>query len=105
MKLTENLYSVTKIEDDRWSVVLADKNHPVFKAHFELNPILPAFLQIDIIAEILSKKIIEIKKAKFALPIKPNDNIVYCVVEKNSSARVKIFNQDNLVSSFSIIYE
>ncbi len=105
MKLTENLYSVTKIGDDRWSVILADETHPVFKAHFESNPILPAFLQLDIIAEILSKKIIEIQKAKFALPIKPNDSIVYFVVEKNDLARVKIFNQDALVSSFSMIYE
>lgn len=66
--LSKDLYSAKVLDEQRWEVALSGANHPVFKAHFKGNPLLPAFLQIDIFAELLEKKIVEIQI------VKPNRN-------------------------------
>lgn len=73
MKLIDDLYSTL----DGMKIKVADENHPVFKAHFPTNPILPGFLQIDIAQILLDKKFTMFKKIKFIHPIKPNDIIEY----------------------------
>jgi 3-hydroxyacyl-[acyl-carrier-protein] dehydratase len=104
-QLTQNLYSVKSLDSDRWEVKLTDANHPVFKAHFEGNPLLPAFLQIDIISEILAKKLIKIERAKFKLPILPNDTVIYEIIKRvDSSYRVKITKDERVTSEIRLVY-
>jgi 3-hydroxyacyl-[acyl-carrier-protein] dehydratase len=103
--LTNNLYTVKQLDEDRWEVVLDDENHPVFKAHFENYPLLPAFLQIDIFSEILSKHLVKIERAKFKLPILPNDKVIYEVVKQiEKSYRVKITKEGQVTSEIKVVY-
>ncbi|NOZ91635.1 MAG: 3-hydroxyacyl-ACP dehydratase [Epsilonproteobacteria bacterium] len=104
-RLTKNLYKSKQLDSSSWEVTLSDETHPVFLAHFESNPLLPAFLQVDIMSELIRKEISQIDRAKFKLPILPNDTIVYKIVKQNENRyRVKIFKDDIEASDFRIRY-
>jgi 3-hydroxyacyl-[acyl-carrier-protein] dehydratase len=64
-------------QQDEVVVKLADRDHPVFQAHFPTKPILPGFLQIEIIADILGDKVAQINYGKFRQHILPEDVITY----------------------------
>jgi len=103
--LSKNLYSFKQLKETSWEVQLADAQHPVFKAHFESNPLLPAFLQIDIMGEILDKKLTKINRSKFKLPILPNDIVIYeitKIVEDNYT--IKILKENETVSELKLVY-
>lgn len=104
MKLLKNLFEVLEKSENYYKVKLASKNHPIFKAHFPQNEILPGFIQIDIISNILNHKIIAISKAKFLSIIKPEDIIEYhitCI--KESKYKIIIKKENKKISE--IIYE
>ena len=104
--LTKKLYTHKKLSENSWEVVMADNTHPVFKAHFEGNPLLPAFLQIDIMSEILNKKLIGIEKSKFKMPIFPNDIVVYNIVKKvGNSYKVEILKDGVQTTEFKVTYQ
>lgn len=105
MKLLNNLYKILEQSDDLVCIQLSHKSHPVFKAHFPDNPILPGFLQIDILAEILGHKIKLISKAKYISLIKPDDIIEYNI-KKLKDHRFKVIIKNNDKKKISeIIYE
>ena len=105
-QLTKNLYEVQKLNEQSWEVTLSDETHPVFKAHFEGNPLLPAFLQIDILSEILDKKLSSIDKSKFKQPILPNDVIVYKILKiVDKSYKVEIFKNEISTTEFKVSYQ
>jgi 3-hydroxyacyl-[acyl-carrier-protein] dehydratase len=74
--LTKQLYTHVIKEENSVRFTLADATHPVFKAHFEGNPLLPAFLQVDIAAEIFGWSVTGISRSKFVEPLKPLDKVV-----------------------------
>ncbi|NEW60920.1 hypothetical protein GSY74_06450 [Sulfurovum sp. bin170] len=103
--LTKGLYTVRVIDESSWEVRLTDETHPIFKAHFESNPLLPAFLQIDILGELLGKNLQKISRSKFKLPILPNDLVLYRVVKKvDSDYSVKIFKDGKVASEIKVVY-
>lgn len=104
MKLVDNLYKILSKDTFNCSIKLSAKNHPVFKAHFPGNEILPGFLQIDIIAQIFNHKITTINKAKFISLILPND-IINCNIKplNNNKFKIIIIKCDKKISE--IIYE
>jgi len=99
----KNLFKVLEKTKDEDIVELSNKNHPIFKAHFPGNGLLPAYIQIDIIANILGHKIKKIQKAKFLSIIKPNEKIKYCFSTKdNTSYKVVIQGMlNNKISEFT----
>jgi len=104
-RLTKDFYSVKELGEQSWEVSFADEAHPVFKAHFEGNPLVPAFLQIDIMGEILSKELTKIDRCKFKLPILPNDVVVYKIVKQiESKYKIKIFKNEEEVSELRVVY-
>jgi len=104
-RLTKDLYSAKRLDDQSWEVLLCDASHPVFKAHFEGNPLVPAFLQIDILSELLDRELIGITKSKFKQPVLPNDRVVYKVVKQIENAySVKIFKDDKVASEIKVKY-
>ena len=104
-KLTKDFYGVKKLDEEIWEVTFTDRSHPVFKSHFEDYPLVPAFLQIDIIGEILGKKLIKIDRCKFKLPILPNDIVVYKIVKQiDNRYKIKIFKKDEEVSELRVVY-
>lgn len=100
MSFTKNLYTITKKFDKSIEILLANKEHPIFSAHFPNFPILPGFLQIDIAQELFNIKIKKIKKTKFLSTIKPNNQIIFT---KNKNKILITTLENNKVSE--IIYE
>ena len=104
--LTKNLYRVKTIDTSSWEVMLCDATHPVFKAHFEGNPLLPAFLQIDIFAEIMNQEVVKIERCKFKQPILPDDVVVYEIIKQNEkSHRVNIKKASVICSELKISFK
>ena len=93
--LSKALYSVISQSDEYVEIKLTDASHPIFKAHFEGMPLLPGFLQIDMVAEILGKEIDAITSAKFVQKILPDERLVYTVAPTKSGVRVKLTNEIN----------
>ena len=100
--LEDNLYSIIHKDDSTCNIILSDKNHPVFKAHFEGNPLLPGFLQIDILASIYSKIVDEIVSVKFMEPILPQTNLSYSL-KINDKNVVNIELKDSTNTTLSTI--
>ncbi len=104
--MISSLYVINANDNDVIEITLADHLHPVFKAHFEGNPLLPAFLQIDILAHIVSIDITEILRSKFMEPIRPLDKIRYTIMRdaERSIIKVKVSNEIKPVSEFTLAY-
>lgn len=101
--LSRGLYTVADQSGERVEIVLSDASHPVFKAHFEGMPLLPGFLQIDIVAEILNKEIEAISSAKFVQKVLPEERLVYTIAPTKSGVRVKLTNgSDQLCGDFKL---
>lgn len=98
--MTKELYAVIEQTNDVVQIQLADKTHPIFLAHFPSHPILPGFLQIDIIAEILNDDIREIISSKFISHICPNDIVSYEIKRKEKRKLIKIINNNKKISEF-----
>ncbi|MEA3456006.1 MAG: 3-hydroxyacyl-ACP dehydratase [Campylobacterota bacterium] len=99
--MLENLYSIIEQDEKEVKVKLARGNHPIFKAHFPENPILPGFIQIEMIAEILNDDIAAIGYSKFLSHILPGDTIVYIVYKEDKKRRIKIFRESKKVSEMT----
>ncbi len=93
--LSQGLYTVITQSDERIELKLTDASHSIFKAHFEGMPLLPGFLQMDMVAEILGKEIDAITSAKFVQKILPNEQLVYTIAPTKSGVRVKLTNELN----------
>lgn len=103
--LSKDLYSLKQIDETRWEVTLSDASHPVFKSHFEGNPLLPAFLQIDIMGEILNKRLVRIERCKFKQPILPNDVVMYEILKQVDNAyKIKITKDNIVTSEIKVVY-
>jgi len=96
--LTDGLYSVEFKDQSRAIVKLSDKNHPIFKAHFPSRPIMPGFINFEIVEDLFSIKITKIKKAKFLKTVLPNQTLTY---EKNSN-KFRVICDEEEVANFSI---
>jgi 3-hydroxyacyl-[acyl-carrier-protein] dehydratase len=104
MKLLKDLFEILEKSENYYKIELASKEHPVFKAHFPDNEILPGFMQIEIIAQILNHKISAISKAKFLSIIKPADIIEYYISNINNKKYKVIIKSENKKIS-EITYE
>jgi len=96
--LIKDLYFLEFKSETRAIVKLADENHPVFKAHFPSNPILPGFVNFDIVADVFDLKIKSIKKAKFLKTVKPNQSLIY----ERDGNKFKVFCENEEIASFSL---
>lgn len=104
MKLLENLFKILERTENYYKIQLTTKEHPVFKAHFPQNEILPGFMQIEIISNILNHKISSISKAKFLSVIKPEDIIEYYITN-STETKYKIIIKNNNKKISEITYE
>ena len=74
--LTKKLYVINYLDQERAVITLCDKTHPLFKAHFPTKPILPGFMNFDIVEELFNLKVTAVKKAKFIKTIEPKQTLV-----------------------------
>ncbi len=101
MSFLDYLFEVIQKEEFSYKIKLTSKEHPVFKAHFPNNPILPGFLQIDIIENLFSKKLKKIKKTKFMGLILPEDEIE--IKHHTSKYQVTIYKENKKITE--LVYE
>ena len=94
--LTDKLYKIVSKDENRFSVKLADENHPLFKAHFPTMPILPGYIHFEIVADVFNMKITTIKKARFLKTVSPTQTLTY---EKNSN-KFKVYCQNEEIANF-----
>lgn len=92
------MYTFTCKDDKTFSVTLADENHPIFKAHFPNNPILPGFILLDISAQILHVEIVHVKKAKFLHSILPQSLLHFHVEEKDKTLKIIVKQNEQKVA-------
>lgn len=101
--LTESLYEVKKQSEEEVVIILSDASHQIFKAHFEGMPLLPGFLQIDMVAEILNKEIEAITSAKFVQKVLPSEQLTYKIAPTKRGVQVKVHNaKDELCGDFKL---
>jgi 3-hydroxyacyl-[acyl-carrier-protein] dehydratase len=100
--LTQHLYTLMMQEEAQALVVLADEAHPVFKAHFEGNPLLPAFLQVDMIAEIFGLQVTGISRSKFMEPLRPSDEVLIRLEKRAQGVKVRLMKQERMCSEMSL---
>ena len=96
--LTDNLYTIEFKDDSRAVVTLSSEDHPVFKAHFPNNSILPGFVHFDIISDAFGINMTTIKKAKFLKTALPSQTLVY---QRNRN-RFKITCNNEEIASISL---
>ncbi len=93
-----SLYEVKEKNENSATVILTNKNHPIFKAHFPIKAILPGFIHFEIIADVFDIEITNIKKAKFTKLVLPKETLIY---EKNKN-KYKVYSKGEQVASFSL---
>lgn len=104
--LETGIFTVISRDESSAEVRFCDASHPVFKAHFEGNPILPGFMQIDIVAAIFKKRVTAISMAKFMKPIRPGESVTYYVSDGPKSTRILLKDSDGQnVSDLKLIWE
>jgi len=85
------------------------QDFPAFNGHFPDAPVLPAVVQIMMAVHVISegvgssRKLKEIKKAKFAAVIKSGDVIDVMVTPKENIFDIIIKNDSTVFSSFQIV--
>ena len=97
------LYHIVEQSKERIVLKLAPENHPLFRAHFPGNPILPGFAQIEIIAEILKDDIARVKYSKFISHLFPDDMMVCDIKKEGTKTKITILRESKKVSE--IAYE
>ena len=97
--LLDGLYTIVEKSVNKGSVVLSDASHPVFKAHFPSNPILPGFIHLEIIEELFDIQITGIKKAKYSALVLPSERLDY--IKENKKIEVTCNKKE--VASFNIV--
>lgn len=105
MILTQQLYTHIIKKEREVQVTLASETHPIFKAHFEGNPLLPAFLQVDIAAEILGITVVGISRSKFMKPLLPNDELLLQSEEHLGKIRIRWIKNDKIASEMTLEVE
>ena len=96
--LVDKLYTIESKDENRAVVRLSDENHPLFKAHFPTSPIMPGFVNFEIVADAFDIEITTIKKAKFLDKALPNQTLIY---ERNGN-KFKVFCQEKEIANFSL---
>jgi len=96
--LLDKLYIIVSKDENRAVVRLSDENHPVFKAHFPSSPIMPGFVNFEIIADAFDIEITGIKKAKFLDKALPNQILIY----ERDGNKFKVFCEEKVIASFSL---
>ncbi|MDR0761435.1 MAG: hypothetical protein LBF13_00145 [Campylobacteraceae bacterium] len=91
-----NLYIIEK-HSDNFRILLSSKEHSLFKAHFEGNPILPGFIFFHICEDVMRHKIVEVVRAKFITFAKPNDVLELCITQKEDNFYAVFTREDKKI--------
>jgi len=96
--LMDHFYTVLSKDENKVLIKLADEDHPIFKAHFPKNPIMPGFVNFEIVADVFSLNITTIKKAKFLQTALPNQTLTYT----KDNMKFKVYHDEVEIANFSL---
>lgn len=100
------LYKLQSKSEDKIIIQLADKNHPIFQAHFPDNPLLPGFCHIEILSEVLSDEVEKISLLKLRNKTLPDEVISYNIVTKEKTRKIKVLDTGSkLIGTISYEYK
>ena len=94
--LTDGLYELLFQDETKAIIKLSDENHPLFKAHFPTMPIMPGYVNFEIVADVFDLDITTIKKAKFLKTALPNQTLTY----KKNNNKFKVYCQNEEIANF-----
>jgi 3-hydroxymyristoyl/3-hydroxydecanoyl-(acyl carrier protein) dehydratase len=96
--LMDYFYTVVSKEKDKAIIKLSDKEHPIFKAHFPNKPIMPGFVNFEIVEDVFNLKITTIKRAKFLQTALPNQTLTYI----KDNMKFKVYRDEVEIANFSL---
>ncbi len=94
--LLDGLFEVLNKDKSQATVALSDQEHPIFKAHFPSNPILPGFVHFEIASALFDIEITTIKKAKFTEMVLPEQILEY----KRDGSKFTVLCESKEVATF-----
>lgn len=100
--ILKEIFTILQKGEKYCKIGLRDENHPIFKAHFPNNPILPGFVLLEIASSVFGKEDKEIKKAKFLRQILPQSILEFNLEDKPKSIKVAVLQNEIKVAE--IIY-
>lgn len=100
----KSLFEVVEKTSNTIIIKLSNSSHPVFKAHFPNNPILPGFCHIEILSTLLKDNITKVKLLKLHQKALPNDTITYKIQTKNNQKTIKILNTNTTIGKLQYEY-
>ena len=100
--MLREIFTVLDESEKYYKISLDDENHPIFKAHFPENPILPGFVLLDIAFGLFGQKDKEIKRAKFLHQIPPKSILELKLEDTQNSAKIVVLLQQKRVTE--IVY-
>ena len=80
--------------------IVFNAEHPVFKAHFPSQPVVPGACLLQMVEEITGNKIIGVKNLKFLCPITPDKQPRFVVHD----TQVQIEDNDIVYAKMSVEY-
>ena len=99
--ILNDFYTITAHDEPRFCVKLCDASHPIFKAHFPTNPIVPGFILLDLSAEILGVEIVKIKKTKFLKNIAPLSVLWFEVQTNEKVLKIRVTQNEEKVAELT----
>lgn len=81
--------------------MFANENHPIFKAHFPMNAIVPGFILLEISAEILDIEIVKIIKAKFLKNIAPLSVLWFEIQTTGNTLKIRVSQNEQKVAELT----
>ena len=92
---------LTSKKKTSFSIMFADENHPIFKAHFPSHPIVPGFILMDISAQILKIEIVKIIKAKFLKNIAPLSVLWFDTQINANTLKIRVSQNEEKVAELT----
>jgi 3-hydroxyacyl-[acyl-carrier-protein] dehydratase len=100
--MLEGIFTILQKSEKYYKIRLHDSTHPVFRAHFPDNPILPGFVLLEITATLFTQEHKEILRAKFLEQIAPLDVLELKSEEGEKSTKISATN--NQVKVAEVVY-
>ena len=118
MRLLDKMFIFVS-DDDRQVVLRLNPSHPIFQMHFPGTPITPGTCLVQMLGELLEKKVghkLELKKIvnlKFIRPLSPEESSpltvdfesIEATEEKNIHAKGIITANEQMATKFSVIFK
>lgn len=100
-KILTDFYTLIYQKETSFRIIFANENHPIFKAHFPTNAIVPGFILLDISAEVLGIEVIKIIKVKFLKNIAPLSALWFDIHTHEKKLKIRVTQNKQKVAELT----